>query len=159
MGPSVIRGRGSRLTWLVLLLVTAGCDILGPDAQVDGLEEARERWAATAPDPYTFAVERLCFCGPDARGPVRMIVSGGTITSQIYVEGAAEVVGQATEWFPDVEGLFDVIQDAIDRDAHTIQVTYDQVTGVPVDLWIDYEEFTADEELGFRVVEGVRAAS
>lgn len=148
-----------RPAFLCTLVALSACGILGPDAQVDGLEEAFDRWESTRPESYTFAVERLCFCGPDARGPVRITVAGSTITSQVYVEGAAEVEGQATEWFPDVDGLFEVIRDAIDRDAHTIQVTYDPTSGVPVDFWIDYQEFTADEELGFRVVESVQPTS
>jgi hypothetical protein len=54
-----------------------------------------------------------------------------------------------------VEGLFDILRDAIVRDAHVIEVTYDVETGVPIKFWIDYAENIADEELGFRVTESV----
>jgi hypothetical protein len=33
------------------------------------------------------------------------------------------------------------------------------VSGVPFEFWIDYSEFTADEELGFVVTEAVQPVS
>lgn len=42
-------------------------------------------------------------------------------------------------------------EDVIDRDAHELRVTYDQSTGIPVDIWIDYDEHIADEEQGYSV--------
>ena len=47
-----------------------------------------------------------------------------------------------------VPELFDVIQDAIDRDAAEIRVTY-AASGYPDEVWLDYDEQIADEELGF----------
>ncbi len=53
--------------------------------------------------------------------------------------------------------MFDVLEDAIARDAHSISATYDPDTGVPVEFFIDYQENVADEELGMRVTEPVTA--
>jgi hypothetical protein len=32
-----------------------------------------------------------------------------------------------------------------------VEVTYDRDTGVPLDIYIDYDEYVADEELGLSV--------
>jgi hypothetical protein len=49
--------------------------------------------------------------------------------------------------------LFAIIEDALDEDAHSVEVIYDQSTGVPLEIRIDYIELAIDEELGFDVVE------
>jgi hypothetical protein len=58
-----------------------------------------------------------------------------------------------------VDGLFDVLRDAMNEGAHEIRVTYNPANGVPIDFWIDYSENTADEELGFIVTESVQPTS
>ncbi len=136
----------------------AGCGVLGPDEeQRSELERAEDRWAAARPQAYRYAVRRLCFCGPDAIGPVRVSVVGSVATDRFYVGSGEPVPGDLASLFPSVDGLFDILRDAIGRDAHRIDVTYDPETGVPTDLRIDYRENVADEELGFTVVEPVEA--
>jgi hypothetical protein len=130
-----------------------GCGILSPDGGVRSeLEENRERWEGARPTSYSVTVERLCFCGPDWRGPVRIRVEGATAVERVYVDSGLPVGADAAPFFPTVDGLFQVILDALDRDAHEIRVSYDPGTGIPFDIWIDYEENTVDEELGFTVV-------
>ena len=152
----VRRPRHSLLA-LLLLLPLAGCDIVGLDGAEGTLEDARERWEANRPASYVYAVARRCFCAATGRGPVRVTVTGQTVVSRVYVDDGSEVPAEAAEWFPTVDGLFDVLDDAHERGAHTIDVTYDEDLGVPVEFWIDYEEFPAAEELGFEVTESVVA--
>ena len=68
----------------------------------------------------------------------------------MYVDGGAQVSAQLADLFPDIPGLFAIIADAIARNPFDMAVTYDPTTGVPVDVWIDYVQNIADEELGFR---------
>jgi hypothetical protein len=67
------------------------------------------------------------------------------------VDSGEPVPGDLAPHFPTVDGLFDVIKDAMDRDVHQLRVTYDGDTGIPVDIWIDYEANAVDEELGYQV--------
>ncbi|NIR80601.1 MAG: hypothetical protein GWO00_20260, partial [Gemmatimonadetes bacterium] len=46
----------------------------------------RERWSLVGPDSYTYGLERHCFCGALARGPVRVTVVDGEVTARVYVE-------------------------------------------------------------------------
>ena len=119
------------------------------------MREAEQLWQLRRPARYEYTVQRQCFCGEDARGPVRVTVDGETIVSQTYDDGRA-VDAPADEWFPSVDGLFAVLRDAFARDAHEIRVSYDPQLGVPVELWIDYSQNIADEELGFTVTEAVQ---
>jgi hypothetical protein len=134
-----------------------GCGDLGPEsALLTELERNRDKWDAARPVSYVFGVERLCFCLEEARGPVRISVSGQNVTERVYIESGDPVRAELEELFPTVDGLFDILEAAIVGDAHTIEVTYDTVSGVPLDFWIDYDPAVADEELGFRVTEMVR---
>ena len=56
-----------------------------------------------------------------------------------------------------IDGLFDLIQDAYDRNAHEVQVEFDPSRGYPTRIYIDYSEMIADEELGFTLLGDVQA--
>ena len=133
------------------LLALSGCDAVGP-VRTD-LERARIRWEANGPSDYTYAIRRLCFCA--YVGPVRVTVENGAVVSIVPVDGEEPPFELDEQLFPGVDGLFDIIQDAVARDAHSITATYDPVTGVPLEFFIDYEEFAVDEELGMEVIEPV----
>jgi hypothetical protein len=100
-----------------------------------------------------YAIERLCFCLDEWRGPTRITVVGVDPTERVYVDTGDPVPMQAEDAFPSVDGLFAIIEDALDKDAHSVEVIYDPSTGVPLEIRIDYIELAIDEELGFDVVE------
>ena len=149
--------KGSGLGLLAVLAATCGsiggCGDLGP--LPSELERNRDLWLDTRPADYTYAVERLCFCGLESRGPVRVTVQGSSVTERVYVDSGQPVSSPFEDFFPTVDGLFDLLEEAFAQDAHDIQVTYDADTGVPIDFWIDYQENLADEELGMTVTESV----
>ena len=147
-----------RMTSMLLICVgLTACGELGPETgPLADLERNERLWERVRPTSYVYAVERLCFCGLEARGPVRVTVVGGDVSDRTYVDSGDPVPAPLGDLFPTVDGLFDVLLDAIEREAHRIDVTYDPISGVPLDLWIDYLETCADEELGFSVTETVR---
>lgn len=135
----------------LLSLLATSCDSLGPERSE--LERARALWEATGPSDYSYAVERLCFCG--YTGPARVTVEDGEVVSVVSLTEQQLPIEPSEDLFPSVDGLFDILEDAMARDVHSITATYDPETGVPVEFFIDYQEFTVDEELGMRVTEGV----
>jgi hypothetical protein len=148
-----------RIGAICAVALAAACSDEGPSTPLDDLETAERLWSAVGPTSYVYAIERLCFCGESARGPVRLTVVEGTVSARTYVESGAPVEGIAADWFPEVEGLFGVVREALSEGAATVRVTYDPVNGVPVDIWIDYSETIIDEELGFIVTEAVTQTS
>ena len=140
---------------MLLVGVTAGslgCDPFGlVGAGNDELEESRARWENLSMTSYEYVVARSCFCPPSFLGPVRVRVEDGVVTARTFVDGTDTGPDEPGSWFPSVEGLFDLLAEAYERDAHRVEVTYDPETGVPLDVYIDYEEYIADEEQGFSV--------
>ena len=60
----------------------------------------------------------------------------------------------APEWqpvFPTVDGLFDFLEDAVDRGAEEIEVAFDPGFGLPTTVRVDYRLAAADEEIAYEV--------
>ena len=53
--------------------------------------------------------------------------------------------------YPTVPDLFDDVEEWLGRDPVSARTEFDPVLGYPVDVFVDFEERTADEELGFRI--------
>ena len=115
------------------------------------LADHRRRWEAQRPDGYRFTYTRSCFCPPQLRGPFVVTVRGEEAADVRY-EGEGEPDKAASERAAlTVDDLFDVLADAYERRAESVQATYDAKTGQPTSIQIDYHEQMADEEVGFTI--------
>lgn len=134
--------------------LASGCFILGPDDRdlEDEIAAHRAQWVAERPQTYQYDVEHVCYCPEEAMGPVRVIVSGEEVVSRTYVDDGSAVSEHLAPFFPSVDGLFDVLQEAVDQDADQIHVSWDAETGIPREFFIDYSVSMADEEQGYTVV-------
>ncbi len=140
--------RGSRL-WLTELAacawIAAACS--NPlSAQQRELDANRERWQASDIVSYTYRLEIGCFCPPEITSPVLVRVSQDSIVSVVYA-ASGDTVAALVSSFYTVGGLFEVVEDAIEREAHELSVIYDDSLGYPRRIVIDYEEQAVDEEL------------
>jgi len=143
-----------RFTWLARLsivlsaLAAAACGVTGPSGRHAGeqarLDQARAQWRAQGIADYTYVFSRGCFCVEEAREPVTITVRGGAIASVVSVAGGAP---RDPAQYTTVEGLFDLVQDAIDQDAATIRTEYDPARGYLTSAWLDISERLADEEM------------
>lgn len=132
-----------------LALALWGCgDSLAPRFE---LERARDRWAAMRPQTYSLVVARWCFCLPEMAGPVVVEVNGDGSVSRRYVDTQAVVAESYAGNFPTVEGLFALIEDALARDAHRLEVEYNATFGHPIRIDIDYDEHAVDDEVSYLI--------
>ena len=154
-----------RLAVLVVLAQVAGCATsqptpepvpeLGPPvlpsgeaaARPDALDEAMARWETAGFEAYQMTLRRSCFCpSPDYTGPFDVTVRDGEIEA-VRLEGAEVDAERALT----VGDLFDLLEEAYERGAVTVNVTFDPEAGYPTELYIDYDERMADEEIGYTV--------
>ena len=138
---------------LVGALAPAGCGVLEPgDEALERLERARALWHAAGIRDYRIRLERRCFCPPESLGPALVSVRGSVyVTAVVYADDWEPMPEGYARWFPSVEGLFDIVEDALLRDAAVVDVTYDRDLGLPREIWIDYKASIADEEMGYVV--------
>lgn len=116
------------------------------------LARARMKWEQAGIDTYALRVLRGCgeCLAPTVTGPVRVSVRAGAIESRAYEDGTP-VSDSYASLFPDVPGLFAVIEDAIRQDAAKLTVSYHPVYGIPINIYIDYHAMMVDDETGWSV--------
>lgn len=140
----------NRITRVLLgsMVALAACDLLEPsDGQAPSdLFEARAMWASAGVDDYELLLDRSCFC-PDP-GPVRVRVEDGRKVSVTSDTASPEPIPLQT--YPDVEGLFDLVDEALERQAHHLRVAYHPSLGYPTQVEVDYERRTADDEIRYQ---------
>ncbi len=87
---------------------------------------------------------------------MRVVVKDGVVVGRSYVDTGEVVPASFADLFPSVDGLFEVLTDAVRRGAHDVRVTWGSENGLPLDFFIDYSVNVADEEQGYHVVEPPR---
>jgi hypothetical protein len=113
-----------------VLVLATGCSILDPGRSKD-LRAARRQWDEAAIASYRLTVHRSCFCAFDHPSGVRITVVNGTVESRIDVATGQPIPPQSAPYFPDVPGLFELIERTIDHDPAGLAVDYDPDTGYP----------------------------
>ena len=135
---------------LMTLLVLVAC--ASPTTPKNDLAYYRTLWESQRLTDYRFDVSKVCYC--QFVGDVRVTVINGVITG---VTEIASEVARDPDGYPTIDGFFDLVQDAYDRDAYEVQVEFDPDRGYPTRIWIDYVEMMMDEEMGFTLLSDVTA--
>jgi len=134
------------LAFLTLLAVGSACEPLAAPADRDTLTTARARWDATSGPAYSFTISRGCECVLGGR-LMTVTVTNGLVASAAYIDSGSSVESALLSYVYTVPDLFDLIQDALDRHAAHLAVSYDPTYGYPTHIEIDYSVTTADDEL------------
>jgi hypothetical protein len=140
---------------LLLLLLLSACDVVDPDSvwemELERLELNARLWSSTQPAHYAYFLERLCFCGTEVTRRVRIEVVNGAVVSRTYAETGQPVTAQWQALFPAMEGVFQILREALEREAADFDADYDPNRGYPRTVAIDYIENAVDEELSLRL--------
>lgn len=107
-------------------------------------EQARGRWVGLGIEDYEYAFQRFCFCAPPYTDPVRIQVTGGQV-AHVVSDRTSDTLSPGD--FPSVDGLFALLEEALDSGAYDVQASYDPALGYPTSLYIDRDTRIADEEL------------
>ena len=121
-----------------------------PDDAQKRLTENRRKWAEKAIKSYQYEFERICFCPPAVTKRVKLTVRDGAVENVQQADTGEAVDKSKYELYLTVEGLFDYIQAAIDKKAHSVNVAYDPELGYPTSVDVDYIEHAVDDEIRFR---------
>jgi hypothetical protein len=111
----------------------------------------REKWATRRIVDYQLTFSRICFCAPEGAGLVVLSVLDDEPVEWLYFVSGDPIAPEWRTVFPTVHGLFDFLEDAIDRGAEDIDVAFDPDLGLPTSIRVDYRLAAADEEIGYEV--------
>lgn len=115
------------------------------EAGLADLADARARWDEAGISEYSYSIVESCECDPETVGPRRVVVSDGVVTATTWFGSASKYEGVA------VEVLFGQIEAGLQRGEVTNRVSYDAVTGVPIDVILDEEAVAADGGRAFNI--------
>ena len=132
---------------VMLLLASCSGELSTTRPERIDLAAAKRRWAQLGPASYQITVGRSCFCAPETTRPVVVTVRDGQVVSRRYEDTGVDVAAQAAAAYPAVDGLFDLIDEAIAEHDATVDVLYDAARGFPVSIQIDGSVMIADDEL------------
>jgi hypothetical protein len=121
------------------------------DALRSELQESRERWRREGASDYELTLQRICFCPDELTQPVVVTVRDGRIVAVRVAATGRPVDPEYAPVYPDVAGLFWIVEDAIDGEAASIDVEYDPGRGFPVRVDLDYDRGAYDDEMLFAV--------
>ena len=130
----------------ILSLTSVGCGGGG----TTNVAEQRALWTRQNIPNYRFQLRQSCFCH-DSGTPFEIRVQNGVVVEVKDVSTGEPVSPSQFSFSPTIESLFDKIQNAVERPAYSLQVTYDSTYGFPNSASIDYDEHAVDEEYGFEV--------
>lgn len=136
-------------TWLrigLCWLLVACSPLVSFALTQDELDANRSLWISADADDYNYFLQLECFCDPAATRPGVVEVRSGAITNVTDAETGQQL---DPKFYRTVDGLFDVLQDALDASAIDIQAEFDATLGVPFDISIDFSEVFADDELAY----------
>ena len=137
------------LVILALLFIT-GCGSDG--ARFEEIQKqltaAQQRWQQNEPEYYRYNYNLGCFCGVSGLYDVS-VVNGDFIlaTDLITQEPDNHLSEQFKPFLYSVEDSFRLIQQAINDDAYTLEVSFDSQYGYPTAINIDGDLNIADDEL------------
>lgn len=135
---------------LTLLLAGGACGAPTAPSDADSLAAARARWNAQSGPSYSYQVDRSCECVLGGRR-MTVTVSRGAVISAEYVDSGSPVDAALLGYVLTVPDLFDMIQDALDRKAAYLAVTYDPIYGYPTRIQVDYSANAVDDEMTLNV--------
>jgi len=131
---------------------------------VDPLDEAdaayaaaRALWESATLVDYDYSFSRGCFCPQEYVGPHEVSVRDGIVTAATYDGIDLKKLPILTltsydEIIQTVDGVFDEIDSAIDE-ADRFTAEYHPELGYPTDVFIDWEDMMADEEVNYTIID------
>jgi hypothetical protein len=138
------------LCLIVIAFLTSIVMACGESSQIQKqLDDNSRKWSSKGIKNYQYTFNWSCYCTPDYTKPVIISVREGAIDNVKYADSSVAIDQSNYERYKTVEGLFEMIQNAIKQKAYKIEVTYDPESGYPSSAFIDYSAGIADEEKGF----------
>lgn len=130
----------------LLLLAGLACEAPTAPGERDSLEAARTRWRTLGSQSYTYDVNRSCFCLLGGR-LMTVTVQAGQVTEAEFQDSGRGVETALLSYVPTIADLFDMIEDALNRNASYFAATYDPSYGYPTRIEIDYSSSAVDDEV------------
>jgi hypothetical protein len=133
--------------------LAAGClDNDGPDPGQQIFESSLAQWNETGPSSYDMLLRRQTIsANPDLK--VVISVRNGVVTSRIFFGTDIPVSEDAAAAFPDIDGLFAFLGEAMEGDPFLLAAEYDSEFGYPSSITYDATAAQTSDNVTYTVEE------
>ena len=133
--------------------LAAGClDNSGPDPGRQIFEASLAQWNELEPPNYDMVLRRQTIsANPDLRVVIQ--VRNGVVTSRTYLGTDIPVTGDAAAAFPDIDGLFAFVDEAMQGDPFLLATEYDGDWGYPSSIVYDLNAGQTSDNVTYTVEE------
>ena len=140
-----------KIILLLLAFILAACSF-GTSSELD---KNLQKWQDSGITHYRFSLNIGCFCPFRDQMPITVEVQNGEIISMNASDGtpiAATDPGYETfSRYATIDRIFSTLEAGLAGDADEVTVTYDPTYGFPNEIYFDYIQAAADDELSLSV--------
>ena len=111
------------------------------------LRQHRQLWRNQNISSYRYTLQVSCFCTPEVTQPVVIEVRNNRVTSITAANTGKPVNQEYFRQYNSVPKLFNIVQNAIAKNAASMSITYHPTLGYPTQINIDKDAQMADEEI------------
>jgi hypothetical protein len=108
------------------------------------LDTAIFRWKGLNLQSYTYQYQSSSLTTQDTTANLITVFDGSVVSSLVKASSSTSTADSNT--LPTMDDLFTRIQEAIHLPAFSIQVSYDELSGYPHDIYVDYDDLVANDE-------------
>lgn len=109
----------------------------------------KDKWLAHGIKQYQIEMQKICFCAPDAVRMMIFQVAEDEIQDVRYADSGNEVDPSHYDQSNTIEGMFALVEQALEKNPANISISYDNKYGYIKELSVDYQENIADDEITF----------
>lgn len=109
-------------------------------------------WRGLAINDYTYDATVWCGDCNVPKDPVRVVVRDGAVTSATRIADGRTLMATQYPMIRTVEGLYSLLQDALERNADSILVRFDTDFHYPSAVQIDYQTSVTGDEVSYSLV-------
>jgi hypothetical protein len=136
------------LTLIFAILILSACKDNQSETQKE-LNNSKTLWSQQKINDYQITTKLSCFC--IMTYDIINVVDNGQLTTAFYLNSGATVPADKFQYQKSIQNYFDLIQQAINNEAFSIDVSYDPTYGFPTNIAIDYDQNIADDEVSYQL--------
>ena len=111
--------------------------------------EHKKQWDNRQTQNYSFVVKKTCFCPYEEK--IQVTVENNLVIEAKYIPSNSVIDNGMKQ--KNIDGYFDMIQEALDNNVYQLTVQYDETYGYPKEIYIDYDEQMVDEEVSYTLTD------
>lgn len=111
------------------------------------IQTNKEKWLSHGVTGYQIEMQKICFCAPDAVRLMIFEIVNNEIKTVRYADTGDDVDPSHYNQYNTVEGLFLLVEQALEKNPADLSIAYDKEYGYIKELAIDYQVNIADDEV------------